>query len=314
MKRVFGRGIGRDENIEMFQEAVWNLDALRSEDEKLEEVVEQFEKLENPDFFRIWRAFEFFCQQEDMYFVNALKEAMKQKYQGMDFDQVHSALKYTEYLKKHSFWDHSGCASQAQMAKEAQFQILNFDDLDFVRAKLYKSSLLNRKSVEMLTRPENQDMDWDKVVQMIPFSMKRYPAYFMDLIETEGIIGDRIDMIFDRKYQQLDMVLADFVYSSLEELDSNNTHEVVELALENWLRYFSNGLDVKKLEKICETCKETPEPLSCFRSKTLQFKETESIGDNASNDEVEEIGFINAILDEIVPGRQDDGDKVNDDL
>jgi len=311
MKRVFGRGIGRDENIEMFQEAVWNLDALRSEDEKLEEVVEQFEKLENPDFFRIWRAFEFFCQQEDMYFVNALKEAMKQKYQGMDFDQVHSALKYTEYLKKHSFWDHSGCASQAQMAKEAQFQILNFDDLDFVRAKLYKSSLLNRKSVEMLTRPENQDMDWDKVVQMIPFAMKRHQAWFMDV---NDYIGDRIDMIFDRKYQELDMVLADFVHRRLEELDSSNTHEVVELALENWLQYFSNGLDVKKIRQICVTCKGTPEPLSCFRSKTLQFNETESTGGNSSNDEGEEFDFINGILDEIVPDHQGNGDKVNDDL
>merc|ERR1712098_32911 len=257
------------------------------------------------------RAYEFFLEHENMTFVNALKEAMKQKYQGMDFDQVHSALKYTEYLKEFSLWHLFGHPGPAQMAKEAQFQILNFDNLDFVRAKLYKNSLLNSKSVEMLTRPENQDMDWDKVVQMIPFAMKRHQAWFMDV---NDYIGDRIDMIFDRKYQELDMVLADFVHRRLEELDSSNTHELVELALENWLQYFSNGLDVKKIKQICVTCKETPEPLSCFRSKTLQFKGAESIGENASNDEGEEIGFINAILDEMVPRRQDDGDKVNDDL
>lgn len=273
MKRIFGEDLGRDENIEMFHERLSNFDDV--DDREVEELSELFGNLENPDFFRIMRATDFFKEYESLDTVNALKKAMKDKYQDLDFDQVHRALSYTRILKEpvgiyeRIYINHY----QVEMAKQAQFQKLNFDPLDDVVAHLKKNSLLTRESIEILTRPENQDMDWKKVIEMIPYATKNMRP-----------TSNQIVMIFDRKYQQYDMKLVDWVYERLEQLAPNNLKNV-DWALENWLEYFANGLDLNKLDKIFVKCKGASNPILCFKLKKLSLKEPRNNGENSSNDE-----------------------------
>jgi hypothetical protein len=165
MERILGKNLG-PKNFEMFDEQLgYNMTDV--DDREVEKLSEQFKNLEIPDFFRIMRATDFFKEHKGMRTEDALKEAMKKENQDLDFDQVFRALPYTRILMRP--WFYSGYY-QVEMAKQARFQKLNFDALDDVREILYKNSLLTNESIRLLTLPENQDMDWKKVVEMIPYA------------------------------------------------------------------------------------------------------------------------------------------------
>lgn len=251
MKRILGKELDRDENCEMFDETLGNLESI--EDTEVLALSEQFQNLEKPDYFLTMRAAFFFKEHEGKTMLKALKQAME-TYQGVDFDQVERALSYTRILKEASgfseWWNLD--YYQVEMAKQGHLQHLNFDLLDDVARNLAKNFLLNRESLEILTDPKNQDMNWMRVIEMIPKVMA----------EKNLTTSQRIYMIFDRNHQYNDPRRYEWLFDILENLKQGNPQNR-ELSREDWVQ--CDDLDFKKVNSIYSICRDQVNPLSCYK-------------------------------------------------